>query len=264
VSAARALVLVFGVLALSGCGSSKSAQTTTEKQAAAPLAVEAIDEPATVPPAASATAMCPDVPAGNCQPTPDEAEKLQQALTPAHGSEPRAIAELRLAARGPKARARLIAWRNRSGRLCLETQVEDVNGAPFGPCLPGTSCRKICVQLVQTRTGSEALYLLGGAVASGNDRLQVTTDDGRVATYGLTGPIVPRFPGYRVFMLDLGRSLYRRLELLAHDQVVAEEELFPAEIRSLRCNEGPPVLPSQGSQGRRSPLHKCLEKAGSQ
>jgi hypothetical protein len=264
VSRARALLVVFGVLVLSGCGSSKTAQTTTLTQVAAPLAVEAIDEPATIPPPGSATPMCPDVPGGTCQPTPNEAEKLQRALTPEHGSEPRAIAELKLPARGPNARARLIAWRNRSGRLCLETQVEDVDGGPFGPCIPGSPCRKICVQLEQTKTGSEALYLLGGAVASSNDRLQVTTDDGRVATYGLTGPVVPEFPGYRVFMLDLGRSLYRRLELLAHDQVVAEESLSPTEIRSLRCNEGPPVLPSQGSQGRRSPLQKCVQRAGSQ
>jgi hypothetical protein len=139
--------------------------------------------------------------------------------------------------------------------------VEAAKGAPFGPCLPGPRCRKICLQLLQTKTGGEALYLLGGVVASGNDRLQLTTEDGRVATYGLAGPVVPGFPGYRVFMLDLGRSLYRRLELLAHDRVVAEETLSMAEMRSLRCNEGPPVLPSQDSQGRRTSPDKCLERA---
>lgn len=263
-SSARALLLVFAVLALSGCGSSKSAQTTTEKQPGAPPAVEAIDEGVTIPPPGSVTPMCPDRPTQQqCQPTPNEAEKLQRALTPAQGSAPRAIAELRLPARGPNARARLIAWRNHAGRLCLENQVEDVNGAPFGPCVPGPPCQKICLLILQTRTADEALYLLGGVVASGNDRLQVTTADGRVATYGLTGPVVPGFPGYRVFMLDLGRNLYRRVELLAHDQVVAEETLSPAEIRSLRCNENPPVLPAQGSQGGRS-LHKCVQRAGSQ
>jgi hypothetical protein len=264
VSPARAFLLVCSVLALSGCGSSESSQTTTERQPAAPPAVEAIDEAMTIPPPGSVTPMCPDRPTRQqCQPTPNEAEKLQRALTPAQGATPRAIAELRLPARGRNARARLIAWRNRSGRLCVESQVEDVNGAPFGPCVPGPRCRKICLLVQQTRTGDEALYLLGGVVASGNDRLQVTTEDGRVATYGLTGPVVPGFPGYRVFMLDLGRSLYRRLELLAHDKVVAEETLSPAEIRSVRCNENPPVLPSQDSQGRRS-LHKCLQRAGSQ
>jgi hypothetical protein len=263
VSPGRALVLVVSVLALAGCGSSKGSQTSTEKQTAAPPAVEAVDEPATIPgPGSTTKTMCPDVPAGTCEPTPAQAEKLQRAVTPAHGSEPKAIAELRLPARGPNVRARLIAWRNRFGRLCLETRVEDVNGAPFGPCIPGPPFRKICVQIVQTRTGSEALYLLGGVVASGDDRLQVTTEDGQAATDGLTGPVVPGFPGYRVFMLDLGRNLYRRLELLAHDQVVAEEKLSAAQIRSLRCNENPPVLPSQDSQ--RQPPGKCLERAGSQ
>lgn len=261
---ARALLLVFGILALSGCGSSKSAQTTTEREPAAPPAVESIDEGVTIPPPGSVTPMCPDRPTQQqCQPTPNEAEKLQRALMPADSSEPRAIAELKLPTRGPNARARLIAWRNHAGRLCLENQVEDVNGAPFGPCLPSPPCRKICLLIVQTRTGEEALYLLGGVVASSNDRLQVTIEDGHVATYGLTGPVVPGYPGYRVFMLDLGRSLYRRLELLAHDQVVAEETLSAAEIRSLRCNESPPVLPSQGSPSQRS-LHKCVQRAGSQ
>ena len=262
-SPARAILVVIGVLALSGCGSSKSTQTTTETQVAAPTAVESIDDPATIPPPGSITPMCPDTPAQQeCQPTPNQAAKLQRALTPANGSEPRAIAQLRLPARGPNGEARLISWRNGSGLLCLELQVEDVNGAPFGPCTPGPLCRKICVQIVQTRTGSEALYLLGGVVASGDDRLQVTTDDGQVATYGLTGPVVPGFPGYRVFMLDLGRNLYRRLELLARDRVVAEEKLSAAQIRSLRCKEYPPLLPSQDSQ--RQPAGKCLERAGSQ
>ena len=254
----RAVPILFGVLALAGCGSSQSAETTTEKQAATPPAVRAVDEPATVPPPSSTPAMCPDIPVP-CQPTPAWAERLQRAVK--QGSEPRAIAELPLPARGPNERARLIAWHNPSGRLCLETQVGALSSPPFGPCLPGPPCRKICLRLLQTKTASEALYLLGGVVASGNDRLRLTTEDGRESTYGLNGPAVPGFRGYRVFMLDLGRSLYRRLELLAHDQVVAEETLSAAQIRALRCNEGPPVLPSQGSPSQRSPLHKCIPRA---
>ena len=254
----RAVPILLGVLALSGCGSSKSAETTTETQAATPPAVRAVDEPATLPPPGSTPAMCPDKPVP-CEPTPADAEKVQQAVK--EGSAPRAIAELRLPARGPDARARLIAWRNRSGRLCLETQADAVSSAPFGPCLPGTPCQKICVRLLQTKTESGALYLLGGVVASKNDRLQLRMEDGRVETFGLAGPVVPGFPGYRIFMLDLGQDLYRRLELLAHDRVVAEETLTPTEIRSLRCNESPPVLPSQGSQGQRSPLHACIQRA---
>jgi len=257
VTAARAVLIVLGVLALAGCGASKSTETTTETQAATPPAVRAVDEPVTVPPPGAMPAMCPDVPVP-CQPTPAYAQKLQQAVTPEKGSKPRAIAELRLPARGSNARARLIAWRNRSGRLCLETQVDSVNSDPFGPCVPGRPCQKMCERLLQTKTGGEALYLLGGVVASANDRFELTTDDGRLETFGLSGPVVPGFPGYRVFMLDLGRSLYRRLELLAHDQVVAEETLTPAQIRSLRCNESPPVQPSQG--GARP--QECIQRPG--
>jgi hypothetical protein len=258
VSGSRAALILVAVLALSGCGASKSTETTTGTQAGTPPAVRAVDEPATVPPPGSMPMMCPDRPVP-CEPTPAEAGKVEQAVKQA--TAPHAIAELRLSARGPNARARLIAWRNRSGKLCLETQVDPASSAAFGPCLPGPPCRKICVQLLQTRTDSAALYLLGGVVASENDRLQLTTDDGRVETFGLSGPVVPGFPGYRVFMLDLGRGLYRRLELLDHDQVVGEETLTPAEIRSLRCNESTPVLPSQRSQSQRSPLQKCVQRA---
>ena len=193
--------------------------------------------------------MCPDIPVP-CRP--------QQAVKPA--SAPRVVAGLPLPARSPTASARLVAWHNHAGQLCLETQVDASNSNPFGPCLPGRPCAKICVQLLQTKTGGEALYLLGGVVASGNDSLRVTTEDGHVSTYGVTGPAVPGFSDYRVFMLDLGRSLYRRLELLAGDHVVAAETLSAAQISALRCNENPPVLPSQDAQGQGSPLHKCIQR----
>jgi hypothetical protein len=245
----RAILILFGVLVLSGCGASKSVETSTEPSAAAPPAIRAVNE-AAVPSPGSTPAMCPDRPVP-CEPTPAEAGKIEQAVK--QGSAARAIAELPLPGRGPTARARLIAWHDRSRQLCLETQVDGVDSAPFGPCLTGPPCQKICVQLLQTKTGGEALYFLGGVVAAQNDRLQLTTDDGRLETLGLGGPVVPGFPAYRVFMLDLGRNLYRRLELLAHDQVVAEETLSAAEIRALRCNETPPALPSQGST--------CIQRA---
>jgi len=251
VTAPRAILILFGILALSGCGASKTAQTTTEQQATTTSpSVQALNEPATTPPPGATPTMCPDIPIP-CRP--------QEAVKPE--SPPRAIAELRLPARTPSGTARLNAWHNHSGQLCLETQVDAANSAPFGPCLPGRPCAKICVQLLQTKTGGEALYLLGGVVASGNDSLRVTTEDGHVATYGVTGPVVPGFSDYRVFMLDLGRNLYRRLELLAGDHVVATETLSAAQIGALRCNENPPVLPSQDAHGQRSPLHRCIQRA---
>ena len=94
----------------------------------------------------------------------------------------------------------------------------------------------------------------------------MTLDGGRVITYTLSGPLVPGFPDYRVFMLDLGRGLYERLELLHGDKVIAEEKKSPGEIESMRCFERFPVeeMPSSSSEIERSPLNQCLRKAGSQ
>jgi hypothetical protein len=278
---------VFGALALAGCGSSNSAETTTETLAATPPAVQAIDEPASValemPPAeasSSSTYLClgrfgdegkttPE----DCKPSPDEAEKFrrleeefEQAVQPANGAEPRAIAQLRLTARGPSARARLVAWRNQSDKLCIETEVEEDSGGssdgPSGPCVPESPCKEICLGLSGSGSGSVTRYLLSGVVASKADTLRMTLDDGRVVDYGLTGPLVPGFHEYRVFMLDLGRDLDQRLELRRDDKTIAEEKRSPAEIRMMRCDEDfTPVLPTQGSQGRKSPLEQCLERA---
>ena len=134
-SASKALLLLCCVLSLSACGSSQSAQPAATQQAQAPPAIQAIDEPApdagwTSPLDDPATASIHvhwclrfgDSKTDNkdtCTPTPDEMEKsiqmqqmFEQAVQPATGTEPRAIAQLRLPARGPKARVRLAVWRD--------------------------------------------------------------------------------------------------------------------------------------------------------
>ena len=250
-------------------------------------AIEAIDEPASIglemPPddaASSSAYMClgdeEETAPEDCKPTPDEAEKFrrieeefERAVKPAKGTEPRAIARLRLPARAPTARTRLVAWRNQSDKLCIETEEEDENGGssdgPSGPCVPDSPCKQICLGLSGSGSGSASRYLLSGVVTSEADTLRMTLDGGRVVDYGLTGPIVPGFPEYRVFMLDLGRDLDEQLELLRDDQTIAEEKRSPIEIKMMRCNEDfPPVLPSQSAQDPSSPLDECLKKAGSQ
>jgi hypothetical protein len=68
-----------------------------------------------------------------------------------------------------------------------------------------------------------------------------------------------------VLMLDLGHKLDRRLELLSHDETIAEEERLSAEIKGMRCEEDfPPALPTQDSQGRLSQFDECLRRAGSE
>jgi hypothetical protein len=119
------------------------------------------------------------------------------------------------------------------------------------------------VGLSGSGSGSKTLYLLSGVVDSKADELRIAFEDGRVVPYGLTGPLVPGFPGYRVFMLDLGRSLYQRLELRLSDKDLAEETLSRAQIRAMRCSEQfPQVLPAQeGRLGRSSPVVECIQRA---
>jgi 4-hydroxy-tetrahydrodipicolinate synthase len=94
------------------------------------------------------------------------------------------------------------------------------------------------------------------------DELRITYEDGRVVPYGLTWPLVPGFPGYRVFMLDLGRGLYERIELRVSGKDIAEETLSRAQIRLLRCGDQvPPALPGQEGTSKSSRLHECLQRA---
>jgi hypothetical protein len=286
VNAARAFLLLSSVLAVSACGSTGSVQPADGDTAAAPPPpIEAIDEPVPdagfkMPPgdvSSSSTYLClgdeGETDPQDCKATPDQAEKFlrmakqfERAVQPARGTEPRAIARLRLSARGPNARVRLVVWRNQSDELCMETEVEEENGGssdgPSGPCVPDSRCDKICLGLSASGSGSAERYLLSGVVASEADSLRMTLDDGRVANYALTGPVVPGFPKYRVFMLDLGRDLDRLLELRRDDKTIAEEKRSPVEIRMMRCEEDfPPALPSQDAPGEKSPLDQCLERA---
>jgi hypothetical protein len=280
VSPRRAFLVVSAVLALSGCGSSEGSEPAERQQSATAPPIEAIDEPAEVH---DFTALLNDADVTSVYwcldqeqtdarvdcPTPEGAEKLQRqqeefirAIQPAKGVKPRAIARLRLSARGPKSYARLVAWQNPSDKLCIQTEIADQGSSPDGPCIPHMPCEELCLDLHTSGSGegNETLYLLGGVVDSKADQLRLTLEDGRIDAYGLTGPLVPGFPEYRVFMLDMGRHLYQRLELRLGDKVLAEETLSPGEIRLLRCMEGfPPALPSQDRTTPRG--EECLPRA---
>jgi hypothetical protein len=276
VSPLRVVLIVCGVLALTGCGSSKTSNPAKPE----PASIEAIDEPAEVVDYASLVKgtdlfSCdhqePDA-REDCEPTPEQVEKLRRDLRelvrtyqPAKGSEPRAIARLRLSAPDSRPYARLVAWHNQSGRLCVQTELEDATSSPDGPCLASNPCGKLCVELSESGEGGETPYVLSGIVDSKADGLRITFDDGEVVTYELTGPVVPGFLQFRVLMLDLGRKLDRRLELLRDDETIAEERRLSAEIKEMRCEEDfPPALPTQDSEGRASQLDECLRRAGAQ
>lgn len=291
-TAARVLLVLLGVLALSACGSARSTQSGGEPQSTATKvvpAIEAIDEPAPgagwqSPPdkgdaeVHTTLSMCfsrgvKGDDQSECAPNPDQVEHLnqmeaefEQAVQPAEGSTPRAIAQLRLPSLGPKARARFIVWRNDGGKLCVQT--EELNGpnsgdgGPSGPCDPDNRCRTLCLESSGLSGRSMVFdYVLSGLIASEADDLRLTRDDGRVQDVALTGPVVPGFPKYRVFMLDLGHSdLYRRLELRQGDKLLAERQVPDAVFKRMRCAESsPPVLPSPDHQVTLA--DGCVERA---
>jgi hypothetical protein len=269
VSPPRAVLILCSVLALSACGSSSktSQPADTQPAAKAPPAIEAIDEPPAMDLELPSEELCLEKRSGKNCPTPDEAEKLTraaQATEPAEGTKPRAIALLRLTARGPNDRARLVAWRSRSGKLCTGTEIHEgdtgTDQGPSGPCVPAR-CSKLCLDLMASGPGTTTRYLLSGVVNSKADELRAEFADGRIVPYGLTGPLVPGFPGYRVFMLDLGTDLYRRLELRLSDKDLAEETLSSAQIELICQDQVPPALPGQEGTSRSAKLHQCLQRA---
>jgi len=286
VNAARAFVLLCSILAAPACGSTTSASPADNGKPTPAPPIEAIDEPA--PDAgvgfqmsfgdedSSDLYLCGQRGASGpeeCKPTADQVERaqrmaaeLEQAVKPATGTEPRAIALLPLSRRGPNARARIVTWRSQSDELCIETDVEEGNGGsgdgPWGPCVPSSHCDRLCLSLSALGDGRSQRYLLGGVVSSEGDSLRLTLDGGRVVAYELTGPKVPGFPEYRVFMLDLGRDLDQQQELLRDGKTLAEERRSPEEMRMLRCEEDfPPALPSQDRLGQSTPVVDCFERA---
>jgi hypothetical protein len=210
-----------------------------------------------------------------CEPSPEEIEKLrnigeqfEQAIRSARGSEPRKIARLRLTERGPRSQAFLIAWRNRADKLCLTDSEEDEeggsSGGAFGPCMPEGRCGAICLTGSGAGSGQESLYSTSGVVASKADALLITFDDGQVVTYELNGPFVPGYPGYRVFMLDLGRRIETHLELLHEGRVIAEEKRSRAEVRAMRCSERAPLSPPEDEQERETAWMACMTEEDSE
>jgi len=293
VSLARALILICSLLAVSACGSARSEQSA-DADPVAPLPVppiQAIDEPFADlwwvdtgdRGASGSTVICAQEDSKtttdqDCELTPElkeqmrrHEEEFERATTPAKGSEPRAIARLRLDQRRAGSRLDLIAWKSQSGELCLadEETIEKGNGdsaggggGPFGPCVPGQRCGDICLSFSGSGSGTEWLSSTVGVLPAKADLLRITFDGGREVTYKLAGPLVPGFPEYRVFMLDLGRGIETRLELFEGEKLIAEEKRSDLEIRRMRCNGQFPPPATMGAEAGKSPLYACLEKAG--
>jgi hypothetical protein len=220
--------------------------------------------------------LCPGVEPAECKPPRERVEALRRqlraelaGLSPAEGTPKRAIARLAVT---PNAQATVIAWRARNGRLCTEIHYRypdytafGMGGGfgPFGPCEPRKRCDQICLRPLTDLTDPKS-GVVGGTVSSAADQLRVVFADGKAARYPLRGPIVAGFPEYRVFMLGLGRRLYRRLELLAGGEVRASVAVPDREIAQQRCFRRfpipPPSMPAPASRAANRELQTCLQK----
>jgi hypothetical protein len=179
----------------------------------------------------------------------EEQRRLADALRPAPGSDPRAIAELAISG---NATAELIVWRNAAGELCAITGISWPKSPPgrflpAGECYPIGHCAQICLSTAARRD------LLSGTVAASGDVLRIPKLDGTVLAYPLTGPLVPG-SDRRVFMVELGRTYWQRLELLRSDDVVEAIELPPETREFERCTDavldGAPVAESDPRTNR--------------
>lgn len=212
-------------------------------------------------------------------------EKRRVAIEPAPGSSPRVLARLPLAGGG---NALFVAWHNRDGLLCTDTQVTDGSGGgggggTSGPCADlghgEPHCAALC--LASDGAGSDMAHetwVLSGTVAAGADSLDVTTSNGTKAEYPLTGPVLDG-GDRRVFMLELGKTDWRKLTLLRGGQVVDEIAMpaFMAATEDCTAKTGsmpppkPPampgsalVVPAAEMQAWKTAFEACLTATGAQ
>ncbi len=218
-------------------------------------------------------------------PTPAQIAELRQqfdahreALEPAPGSAPRAVARLPLAAGGATL---FVAWHNRHGLLCTYTNTVDAGGGggggAAGPCEGDqqvTQCAAVC--LTSGSTGSDAVerWVLSGTVPADADALDVTTADGATTEYPLTGPVLDG--DRRVFLLDLGAQDWRKLGLIRGGQVVDETTMPAGAAAAEDCTgkagpmpmppaisaTGPPVEQTGAMKAYDAAMQACLAASG--
>jgi hypothetical protein len=205
---------------------------------------------------------CPQPTAEQLAEAKAEEQQYVAAITPPPGEEPRVVAKLPLRDGGDEL---FTVWRNGSGKLCWQTDAVGGDGGggggPNGPCLqdarplaaaPGIepSCdEQLCLASDGGSTGDgPTQYVLTGTVADDADALRITTADRAVATYPVAGP---RIPGTRerVFMLDLGRSDWRTLELVRGGAVTSTAQLPALAAAYEDCDQTIGRPPLGGDQG---------------
>ena len=192
-----------------------------------------------------------------------ELESRQAAIAPGKGSTPRMVARLSFAGAG---NAYFVVWNNNDGLLCTDTWATWASGAngggfgggPSGPCADlgqsGIHCAALC--LASSGGGSslaDETWVLTGTVAADADAIDVTTAAGTTAEYPLTGPLVAG-GDRRVFMLELGKTDWRKLVLLRGGRVVDESTLPTMAAASEDCTAEvapmPPPKPPETPGGQ--------------
>jgi len=211
-------------------------------------------------------------------------EAQRAARLPAAGSPPRVVARLPLTDGG---NAILVVWRNHDGVLCTDTEVTDRQGSggggPGNSCVPSDTaallhCAEIC--LTSNGSGSDVaheVWVLSGTVAAGADALDVTTADGTTAEYPLTGPVLDGGGDRRVFMLELGKTDWRKLTLLRGGDIVDQAAMPALSAASEDCmaKVGPiptpaptappvsgPVAPTPETQAWSASFESCMAASG--
>jgi hypothetical protein len=102
-----------------------------------------------------------------------------------------------------------------------------------GPCLAGSPCSEICLDRYPFT--SDPPWLLSGLVSAEADLLRIVFASDDPLRYPLTGPLLPGYPEWRVFMLGVGRRSYRRLELLQAGRVIAHADQVPRLVAEDHC-----------------------------
>lgn len=170
-------------------------------------------------------------------------EQLEQAekdyatwleeMAPAPGTEPRVVAELDLAG---QAKAEVVAWHAAGdGKLCTIARVipglDYLDAQLVGECgLPYTQCSEACVSTLAVDARHS---VLAGTLPASADAVRVTIA-GRETIHPLSGPVIDG-SGRRVFMLDLGTEVWRRLEVFADGRLVDTVELSADEVTMWEC-----------------------------
>jgi hypothetical protein len=106
---------------------------------------------------------------------------------------------------------------------------------------------------------AEVRFVIGGVVVSRADKLRVTFVDGRSEEYPVEGQVLADAPQVRVFALPLGNRMYRRIEVVDHEEVLETADITRREIERMQCFARLPSPPGTLELG--AELTECLRAA---